>query len=88
MNPVQAAQFLVWALNRMNIQGTSQIEEMLRGNKQLQEIARKLGIQEQNIPQFQQDVNQYITDNMGNIAQDFAQQQVNNYMAQQNGGMQ
>ena len=87
-NPVQAAQFLVWALNRMNIQGTSQIEEMLRGNKQLQEIARQLGIQEQNIPQFQQDVNQYITDNMGNIAQDFAQQQVNNYMAQQNGGMQ
>lgn len=87
MNPVQAAQFLVWALNRMNIQGTSQIQEMLESNKQLQEIARQMGIQDQNIPQFQQDVNQYINDNMGNIAQQFAQQQLDAYRQQQ-GGMQ
>lgn len=87
MNPVQSAQFLVWALNRMNIQGTSQIQEMLESNKQLQEIARQMGIQDQNIPQFQQDVNQYINDNMGNIAQQFAQQQLDAYRQQQ-GGMQ
>lgn len=87
MNPVQAAQFLVWALNRMNIQGTSQIQEMLESNKQLQDIARQMGIQDQNIPQFQQDVNQYINDNMGNIAQQFAQQQLDAYRQQQ-GGMQ
>lgn len=85
MNPVQAAQFLVWALNRMNIQGTSQIQEMLESNKQLQEIARQMGIQDQNIPQFQQDVNQYINDNMGNIAQQFAQQQLDAYRQQQGG---
>lgn len=87
MNPVQAAQFLVWALNRMNIQGTSQIQEMLESNKQLQKIARQMGIQDQNIPQFQRDVNQYINDNMGNIAQQFAQQQLDAYRQQQ-GGMQ
>lgn len=85
MNPVQSAQFLMWALNRMNLQGTEQIGEMLKGNAQLQQIARQLGIQEQNIPQFQQDVQQYINDNMGNIGQQFAQEQINNYM--QNGGM-
>ena len=87
MNPVQSAEFLTWALNRMNLQGTNQITEMLRSNKQLQEMARQLGIQDQNIPQFQQDVQQYISDNMGNIAQQFAQSQLNNYI-QQNGGMQ
>jgi len=86
MNPVQSAQFLVWSLNRMNINGTSQIEEMLKGNKQLQDIARQLGVQEQNIPQFQQDVQQYVADNMGNIGRQFAQEQLNNYM--QNGGIQ
>lgn len=86
MNPVQSAQFLMWALNRMNLQGTEQIGEMLKGNAQLQQIARQLGIQEQNIPQFQQDVQQYINDNIGNIGQQFAQEQINNY--RQNGGMQ
>ena len=86
MNPVQSAQFLMWALNRMNLQGTEQIGEMLKGNAQLQQIARQLGVQEQNIPQFQQDVQQYINDNMGNIGQQFAQEQLNNYM--QNGGLQ
>lgn len=82
MNPVQSAQFLVWALNRMNLQGTSQIQDMLESNKQLQDIARQLGVQEQNIPQFQQDVNQYINDNMGNIAQQFAQEQLDAYRQQ------
>lgn len=85
MNPVQSAQFLMWALNRMNLQGTEQIGEMLKGNAQLQQIARQLGVQEQNIPQFQQDVQQYINDNIGNIGQQFAQEQINKYM--QNGGM-
>ena len=88
MNPVQSAQFLVWALNRINLQGTEQIADMLKGNKQLQEIARQLGVQEQNIPQFQQDVQQYINDNMGNIGQQFAQEQINSYIQQQNGGIQ
>jgi len=77
MNPVNAAEFLVWALNRMNIQGTNQIAEMLRGNKQLQEVARQLGIQEQNIPQFKEDVRQYINDNMGTIGQQYMQQLMN-----------
>lgn len=85
MNPVQSAQFLIWALNRINLQGTEQISDMLKGNAQLQQIARQLGVQEQNIPQFQQDVQQYINDNMGNIGQQFAQEQINNYIQQQGG---
>ena len=33
MNPVQSAQFLMWALNRMNLQGTEQIGEMHNYNR-------------------------------------------------------
>lgn len=74
LDPVQASTLLKWTLNRLNLQGTSQIVEMLDGNAQLQQIARQMGIQEQNIPQFQQDVRQYINDNMGNIGQQYIQQ--------------
>lgn len=84
MSPVQAAEFLVWALNRMNVQGTSQIVEMLEGNQQLQQIAQQMGIQNEDIPQFQQDVRQYINDNMGNIGQQYIQQLL---QARQQGGI-
>ena len=84
MSPVDAAQFLVWALNRMNVQGTSQIVEMLDGNQQLRQIAQQMGISDENIPQFQQDVRQYINDNMDNIGQQYIQQLLQN----RQGGMQ
>ena len=84
MSPVDAAQFLVWALNRMNVQGTSQIVEMLDGNQQLRQIAQQMGISDENVPQFQQDVRQYINDNMGNIGQQYIQQLLQN----QQGGIQ
>ncbi len=83
LDPVSASTLLKWTLNRLNLQGTSQIIEMLDGNAQLQQIARQMGIQEQNIPQFQQDVRQYINDNMGNIGQQYI-----NQLQQSQGGMQ
>ena len=84
LNPVDAAELLKWTMNRLNLQGTSQVVEMLDGNQQLQQIAQQMGIQPENIPEFQQDVRQYINDNMGNIGQQYIQQlQQNNQ-----GGMQ
>ena len=82
LNPVDAAELLKWTMNRLNLQGTSQVVEMLDANQQLQQIAEQMGIQPQNIPQFQQDVRQYINDNMGNIGQQYMNQ------LQQQGGMQ
>lgn len=85
LDPVSASTLLKWTLNRLNLQGTSQVIEMLDGNAQLQQIAQQMGIQEQNIPQFQQDVRQYINDNMGTIGQQYIQQLQNE---RQNGGIQ
>ena len=82
LNPVDAAELLKWTMNRLNLQGTSQVVEMLDANQQLQQIAEQMGIQPQNIPQFQQDVRQYINDNMGKIGQQYMNQ------LQQQGGMQ
>lgn len=85
LDPVSASTLLKWTLNRLNLQGTSQVVEMLDGNAQLQQIAQQMGIQDQNIPQFQQDVRQYINDNMGTIGQQYIQQLQNE---RQNGGIQ
>lgn len=82
LNPVDAAELLKWTMNRLNLQGTSQVVEMLDSNQQLQQIAQQMGIQPENVPQFQQDVRQYINDNMGNIGQQYMNQ------LQQQGGMQ
>ena len=82
LNPVDAAELLKWTLNRLNLQGTSQIVEMLNANQQLQQAAQQMGVQDMNYPQFAQDVRQYTNDNMGNIAQQYMQQ------LQQQGGMQ
>ena len=88
MNPVQAAQLLVWAMNRLNIQGTDQVVEMLNSNQQLKEIARQLGIQEMNTPEFEKDVQQYISDNMGTIGRQYLSQLNEAMRLQQQGGMQ
>lgn len=85
-SPVDSAQLLVWVMNRLNLQGTGQITQMLDANKQLQQIAQQNGIQDKNMPEFQQDVNQYIQDNMGNIGQQYLQQLLNNQQMQ--GGQQ
>ena len=82
LNPVDAAELLKWTMNRLNLQGTSQIIEMLNANQQLKQAANQMGIQDVNYPQFAQDVRQYTNDNMGNIAQQYMQQ------LQQQGGMQ
>lgn len=82
LNPSDAAELLKWTMNRLNLQGTSQVIEMLNSNQQLQQVAQQMGIQDINYPQFAQDVRQYTNDNMGNIAQQYMQQ------LQQQGGMQ
>lgn len=74
LDPVSASTLLKWTMNRLNLQGTSQVIEMLDGNQQLRQMAQQMGIQEANIPEFQQDVRQYINDNMGNIGQQYIQQ--------------
>ena len=83
LNPVDAAELLKWTLNRLNLQGTSQIVEMLNANQQLQQAAQQMGVQDMNYPQFAQDVRQYTNDNMGRIAQQYMQQ-----LLQQQGGTQ
>lgn len=84
LNPVDAAELLKWTMNRLNLQGTSQVVEMLDSNQQLQQIAEQMGIQPQNVPQFQQDVRQYINDNMGKIGQQY----MNQLQQQMQGGTQ
>lgn len=85
LNPVDAAELLKWTLNRLNLQGTSQIVEMLNANQQLQQAAQQMGVQDMNYPQFAQDVRQYTNDNMGRIAQQYMQQLL---QQQQQGGTQ
>ena len=87
LNPVDAAELLKWTMNRLNLQGTSQVVEMLDGNQQLQQLAQQMGIQSENIPQFQQDVRQYINDNMGNIGQQYINQ-LQQAQIEQQGGIQ
>lgn len=77
LDPVSASTLLKWTMNRLNLQGTSQIVEMLDSNQQLQQIAQSMGIQDSNIPQFKEDVRQYINDNMGTIGQQYMQQLMN-----------
>lgn len=84
LNPVDAAELLKWTMNRLNLQGTSQVVEMLDSNQQLQQLAEQMGIQPQNVPQFQQDVRQYINDNMGVIGQQY----MNQLQQQMQGGTQ
>ena len=74
LNPVDAAELLKWTMNRLNLQGTSQVVEMLDSNQQLQQLAQQMGIQPENVPEFQRDVRQYINDNMGNIGQQYINQ--------------
>ena len=74
LDPVSASTLLKWTMNRLNLQGTSQVIEMLDSNTQLRQIAQQMGIQDQNIPQFMNDVRQYINDNMGTIGQQYMQQ--------------
>lgn len=74
MNPVQAAELLKWVMNRLNLQGTDQVTAMLDSNQQLQQMARQMGITDENIPQFTNDVNQYINDNRAQIGRQYINQ--------------
>lgn len=77
MSPPQAAQLLKWLMNRLNLQGTDQVEFMLDNNKQLQQMALQMGITPDNLGQFTNDVNQYIEDNKAQIGQQYLNQLMN-----------
>lgn len=86
MTPLEAAQFLRWAMNRLNLQGTDQVMELLDMNMQLQQLAQQRGIQRENTPEFQRDVQGYIKDNIGNIGNQYLDQLLQ--LKQQEGGQQ
>lgn len=74
LSPPEASELLKWAMNRLNLQGTSQVVEMLDNNQALQQLAKQMGIQDKNIPEFRQDFQQYVGDNTNTLAQHFVQQ--------------
>lgn len=80
MNPVASAELFKWLLNRLNLQGTEQIVNMLDSNQQLQQLASQLGIQDKNKPEFVEDMNNYINDNLPIIGQRL----INQRLEQQN----
>lgn len=80
MDPIQASEFLKWAMNRLNLQGTEQITEMLDMNTALRQFAEQQGVQDKNIPGFVNDARQYIGENIPQISQ----QMINQLMEQQN----
>lgn len=56
MDPVTAASFLKWLLNRMNFQDTNQILELMDLNGMLRNLAKQMGIQPQNFESFRADM--------------------------------
>lgn len=84
MDPLAAARFLKWAMNRLNLQGTEQITEMLDINTALRQYAEQQGIQNKNIPEFQEDMRNYIKDNIPQIGNQLIQQRLNQLPPEQN----
>lgn len=78
MNPVSSAELFKWLLNRLNLQGTEQVVNMLDNNSALRQIAQQMGIQDKNIPEFVDDMNNYISDNLPLIGEKLVQQRLNN----------
>lgn len=83
MDPIQASEFLKWAMNRLNLQGTEQVTEMLDMNSALRQFAEQQGIQDKNIPQFMNDARNYIADNIPQIGQQMIQQRIDQQNVQQ-----
>lgn len=78
MDPAQSAQLLKWLMNRLNLQGTEQIVQMIDSNTALRQFAQQAGIQDKNIPEFTNDVRNYISDNMPQIGAQLIRQQLQN----------
>lgn len=76
LDPISAAQLLKWSMNRLNLQGTEQIEQMLDMNNQLRQFAQQQGIQDKNIPEFQEDMRNYIQDNIPQLGNQLIRQRM------------
>lgn len=83
MNPVSSAEILKWLMNRLNLQGTEQVVKMLDNNSALQQIAQQMGIQNKNIPEFVEDMNNYISDNLPQIGEKLINQRLENLPPEQ-----
>lgn len=84
MDPLAASELLKWTMNRLNLQGTEQIVEMLNMNQQLREYAQSRGIQDKNIPEFQEDMRAYIKNNIPQIGNQLIQQRINELPPEEN----
>lgn len=74
ITPDAAAELLKWAMNRLNLQGTEQISEMLDMNTQLREFAQSNGIPDKEIPSYQEDIKNYIQGMIPQLSIDLANQ--------------
>lgn len=83
MDPLSASQLLKWTMNRLNLQGTNQIEQLLDMNDQLRKFAQSQGIQNNNIPEFQEDARNYIQDNIPQIGRQMLEQMMSMRQQQQ-----
>lgn len=72
-DPVTAASFMKWLLNRMNFQDTNQVLELMDLNGQLRQLANQMGVQPQNFEGFRQDM----MDRFQQISPDIAQDMYN-----------
>lgn len=77
MAPPQASELLKWIMNRLNLQGTEQVVQMLDNNTMLRQLAQQMGVQDKNIPEFVDDMNNYINDNLPQIGQQLVNQRIN-----------
>lgn len=69
-----ASELLRWLLNRLNLQGTDQILMMLDNSQAMRQYAQQVGIQNKNIPEFQNDMQTFIRDNIPRIGEELIQQ--------------
>lgn len=83
MDPMAAAELMKWTMNRLNLQGTEQVTDMLDMNQTLRQFAQQQGIQDKNIPEFQEDMRNYIQDNIPQIGQQLINQRINEGQIQQ-----
>lgn len=78
-----ASELLRWLLNRLNLEGTDQILMMLDNSQAMRQYAQQVGIQNKNIPEFQNNMQTFIRDNIPRIGEELIQQLQNQQNTQQ-----
>ena len=72
ITPDAAAELLKWTMNRLNLQGTEQVTEMLNMNNQLRQFAEQTGIPGKEFQAYQNDLMSYIQQNIPQLSIDLA----------------